>query len=242
MRRVGIGAALVVAGACAVGGCSLLPAQSVSDTTTLDQSVTSIKLDGHSGSVEVNGQTGATKVTVERTIKYRDQRPNQDAYQVTGGVLTLTGDCGSDCDVDYVVTVPAGLAVGGGTSSGHIALHHVGAVDVKTSTGSVELADVTGTVKAETSNGAIEGTGLRGGAVQATTSNGEIDLTLADANNVTARTSNGRIQLTVPSSATYRVSGNSSNGHRRIGVDDDASGKYSLDLNTDNGSIEVDKA
>jgi hypothetical protein len=242
MRRVVIGAALVVAGACAVGGCSLLPAQSVSDTTTLDQSVTSVKLDGGSGSVEVNGQAGATKVTVERTIRYRDQQPNRDTYRVAGGVLTLTGDCGDNCNVDYVVTVPAGLTVAGGTDAGHIALHNVGAVDVKTSSGSVQLVGVTGTVKAETSNGAIEGSGLRGGAVQATTSNGEIDLTLADANNVTARTSNGRIRLTVPSSGTYRVSGNSSNGHRKIGVDDDASGRYALDLNTDNGSIEVNKA
>jgi DUF4097 and DUF4098 domain-containing protein YvlB len=161
---------------------------------------------------------------------------------VAGGVLTLTGDCGDDCTVNYVVTVPAGLTVAGGTDAGHIALHNVGAVDVKTSSGSVQLADVTGTVKAETSNGAIEGTGLRGGPVQATTNNGEIDLTLAEADNVTARTSNGRIRLTVPASATYRVSGSSSNGHRKIGVADDASGKYALDLNTDNGPVEVNKA
>ena len=242
MRRVGIGAALVVVVTCAVGGCSLLPPQSTSDTKTLDQQVTSIKLDGGSGGVEVRGQSGLTKVTVDRTVKYTSGQPRTDTYRVDGGVLVLTGNCGDHCDVDYLVTVPVGLAVGGQLSSGRIELHNVGPVDVTTTTGSIDLVDVVGAVKAQTTNGRIEGGGLRGGGVRADTSNGSIDLKLADANDVTARTSNGQIKLTVPSSGTYRVSGDSHNGHRQIGVDDDASGRYALDLNSDNGSIEVTKA
>ena len=56
---------LVVAGACVATGCSrLLPPQSMSETKTLDQSVTSIKVAGRSGDVVVHGQTGLAKVTV----------------------------------------------------------------------------------------------------------------------------------------------------------------------------------
>lgn len=238
MRRWGMGVA-VLAGACAVGGCSLLPPQSVSDTTTLDQPVTAIKLDGRSGRVHVRGQAGLSKVTVERTVRYHDGSPNLNTYRVDGGVLALTGECGSNCDVDYDVTGPAGLPVSGEASNGDVELLHVGAVDVATTSGGIELTDVTGTVKARTSNGEITGSGLRGGgAVQATTSNGAVDLTFAEAADVTARTSNGAIKLAVPS-ASYRVSTTTGNGHRKIGVADEQNGKYRLDLTTDNGPIEV---
>lgn len=240
MRRWGIGVA-VVAGACVVGGCSLLPPQSVSDTKTLDQQITAIKLDGRSGSMHVTGQAGLARTTVQRTIKYHDGAPGQDTYHVDGGTLVLTGECGDNCDVDYDITVPAGVPVTGKTSTGHIELLHVGAVDVTTSDGSVDFTDITGAVKAHTSDGEITGTGLHTDSVQADTSNGEIDLTLAQAADVTARTSNGQIKLVVPA-GSYRVSGKSHNGSRKIGVADQADGKYRLDLNTDNGSIEVTEA
>lgn len=131
----------------------------MSDTKTLDQKVTAIKLDGRSGSLRVQGQAGLSKITVERTVKYYDgSSPNQDTYRVDGDVLMLTGHCGSNCDVSYEVTVPTGLPVSGQTSTGHIELQNVGAVDVTTSTGSVDLTDVVGAVKAETSNGEITAT------------------------------------------------------------------------------------
>jgi hypothetical protein len=242
MRRVLGIAGLVVAGACVMSGCShLLPPQSMSETKTLDQPVTSIKLDGRSGDVTVQGQSGLTKVTVKRTIKYHDGTPKQDTYHVDGGVLVLSGDCGSNCDVDYDVTAPAGLPVSGETSNGDVQLRNVGAVNVTTSSGEVDLADVAGTVKAETSNGEITGRGLRGGKVQATTSNGRIDLALLEPGDVTARTDNGDIKLAVPTGG-YRVTTQNHNGHRKIGVTEDPNGKNILDLGSDNGDIEVVQA
>jgi hypothetical protein len=239
MRRLLGIAGLVVAGACVATGCSrLLPPQSISETKTLDQAVTSIKLDGRSGGVTVHGQAGLTKATVQRTIKYHDSPPSQDTYRVDGGVLVLSGGCGTNCDVDYDVTVPAGLPVSGQTSTGHIELSNVGAVDVHASTGDVRLTDVTGPVKAETSNGDIGGTKLHGGKVQATTSNGAIDLTLLEPSDVTARTDNGDVKLAVPTGG-YRVVTNTHNGHRKIGIAEDPNGRYVLDLGTDNGEIDV---
>jgi len=239
MRTVLGIAGLVVIGACVATGCSrLLPPQSISETKTLDQSVTSIKLDGRSGDVTVHGQAGLAKVTVQRTIKYHDGTPKQDTYRVDAGVLVLSGDCGSNCDVAYDVTAPAGLPVSGQTSNGDVQLSNVGAVSVTTSSGGVDLADVAGTVKAETSNGEITGRGLRGGAVQAKTSNGGIDLTLLEPSDVTARTDNGDIKLAVPTGG-YRVVTNSHNGHRKVGITEDPNSKTVLDLGTDNGEISV---
>ena len=237
MRGLAIGV-LVVAGACAIGGCSLLPPQSLSDTKTLDQPVTSIKLDSQVGSLHVQGQTGLAKATVERTIRYRDGQPKQDTYRVDGGVLTLGGECGDNCSVDYDVTVPAGLPVSGETTAGRIELRNVGTVDVTTTEGSIDLADVTGPVKVHTTNGQVTADGLRGGAVQAQTTNGSVDLTLLEAGDVSARTTNGQIKVAVPADS-YRVQSDTHNGHRKIGVADDPAGKHTLDLNTDNGSIEV---
>jgi len=243
MRNWGIGV-LVVAAACAVGGCAnlgnLLPPQSVSDTKTLDQSITSIKLDAHSGDVRVQGEAGLTKTTVVRTIKYRDgSAPTQDTYHVDGSTLVLAGDCGSNCSIDYQVTAPAGLPISGQTTAGDVTLAKVGAVDVGTTSGELDLSDVTGTVKAHTTNGKVTGTGLRGGGIQADTTNGGIELTLAEAADVTARTTNGQIRLAVPADS-YRVSTDTHNGSRKIRVANDPAGKHSLDLNTDNGEIRVD--
>lgn len=242
MRNWGLGV-LVVAAACAVGGCAnLLPPQSMSDTKTLDQQITSIKLNGQAGDVRVQGQAGLTKTKVVRTIKYHDgSTPNQDTYRVDGGVLVLTGDCGDNCSVDYEVTTAAGLPVSGQTTAGDITLTKVGAVDVGTTSGDVALTDVTGTVKAHSTNGGITGTGLRGGGVRADTANGDVHLKLAEAADVSGRTSNGDITVTVPADS-YRVSAGTHNGGRKVRVPDDPAGKHTLDLNTDNGSIRVDQA
>ncbi|MFC0540223.1 DUF4097 family beta strand repeat-containing protein [Kutzneria chonburiensis] len=242
MRRVLGAAGLVVAGVWVMSGCShLLPPQSMTETKTLDQSVTSIKLDGRSGGVTVHGQAGLAKITVQRKITYHDTTPKQDTYRVDGGVLVLSGDCGTNCSVDYDVTAPAGLPVSGKTDNGGVELRNVGAVDVTTSSGEIDLADVAGTVKAETSNGEITGRGLRGGNVQAKTSNGRIDLALLEPGDVTARTDNGDIKLAVPAGG-YRVTTQNHNGHRKIGVTEDPNGKNTLDLGSDNGDIEVAQA
>ncbi|MFI9388278.1 DUF4097 family beta strand repeat-containing protein [Kutzneria sp. NPDC052558] len=245
MRNWGIGV-LVAAAGLAAGGCAnfsnLLPPQSISDTKTFDQPVTSIKLDNHAGDVSVQGQAGLTKTTVVRTIKYRDgSAPSVDTFHVDGGVLTLAGDCGSNCSIDYQVTAPAGLPITGQTTAGDVTLAKVGAVDVGTTSGEVELSDVTGAVKAHTTNGKVSGSGLRGGVIQADTTNGGIELTLAEAVDVTARTTNGQIRLAVPDDG-YRVSTDTHNGDRKIRIANDPAGKHSLTLSTDNGSIRVDPA
>ncbi|WP_205718245.1 DUF4097 family beta strand repeat-containing protein [Actinomadura sp. WMMA1423] len=208
-------------------------ASTYEDDAKLAGKITAVKLDDiGSGGVTLHG--GASKTSLHRTLKYRGDKPAGPTHRIENGVLMLRG-CGSRCSVNYTLELPAGLPVSGSTSNGSIALSKVGAVDVTTHSGSVQLDGVAGPVKARTSNGKIRGSGIKGG-VEAETSNGSITLAPGSPQNVRAKTSNGDITLTMPQ-GHYRVSANSSNGDRKLGIQDDSSARYLLDLSTSNGDI-----
>ncbi|MFF4603705.1 DUF4097 domain-containing protein [Streptomyces sp. NPDC001339] len=236
--------ALACIGAGGLSGCGLLPGETFTDDAKISKKITAIRIDGESGSVTVRGgksggPDGAT-ASVHRSVTYRGDRPEGATHRVEGGVLVL-GDCGDDCSASYTVEVPAGLPVSGETSNGAVNLTKVGAVDVTTSSGAVELDDVSGTVDVHTSNGRIAGRGLSGTHITAETSNGEIDLTPATAQNVRAKTSNGGITVTVPK-GDYRIATRTTNGSKDITVPDAPAGRYRLDLTTTNGSITAKSA
>ncbi|QKG23554.1 DUF4097 family beta strand repeat-containing protein [Actinomadura verrucosospora] len=221
-------------GLLALSGCDAVVASTYEDDAALPSKITSVRLDDiGSGSVTVHG--GAGTPAVHRKLTYRGDRPDGPTHQVVGGVLHLRG-CGSHCSAAYTVEVPAGLPVSGTASNGSIELTRVGGVDVRTSSGAIRLDDVTGTVKARTSNGRIEGRALKGADIEARTSNGGIELAVAKPQNVRATTSNGAIDLTVPQ-ARYRVAAHTSNGHRSVRIADDPSAGLHLDLTTSNGAI-----
>ena len=236
--RASVAAAATAMVAGALGGCALLtPPQHFSDTATVTEEIRTIELVDPAGSVAVRGATGATEVTVARTLSYRGERPTDETHEVSGDTLELRG-CGRRCSVEYTIDVPAGVDVRGATSNGAIKLSDVGEVDVQTTNGRIELDDVAGSIIAETSNGRILGRDLNGDGIRASTSNGAIDLELGEPQDVEARTSNGAIDLTVPS-ASYQVSTETSNGSTDIQVPNESDGRFSLDLRTSNGSITV---
>ncbi|GAA2385570.1 hypothetical protein GCM10010420_05140 [Streptomyces glaucosporus] len=236
LRLVQSTTAAVLAAALA-GSCGLVPGETFGDGATVDAEITSVRLESGPGDVTLRGREDLDRVTLERTVEYRGDRPEGATHRVEDGVLVL-GGCGRRCEVRYTVDVPAGITVTGSTSNGRVTLDKVGAVDVSTSNGRVELEDVAGPVEVRTNNGRITGRGLRGDGIRAETSNGEVDLALAAPQDVRVRTSNGDVVLTVPG-ARYRVTADSDNGDRNIGVDDDPSGPYTLDLATGNGGITV---
>ncbi|WP_461020552.1 DUF4097 family beta strand repeat-containing protein [Streptomyces daliensis] len=229
--------AAVGIGAGALSACALGPASTAEDDASVTEKITSVRLDNSSGGVELRGERGRDDASVHRRIEYQGDRPEGASHRVEDGVLVL-GGCGDDCSVTYTVELPAGLPVSGKASSGEVTLSRVGAVDVATDSGGIELDGVAGAVEARTSNGRIEGRGLRGGHVRAETSNGGIDLAPAKAQDVTAKTSNGAIELTVPAGA-YEVSSRTSNGEKDIGIRDERGAPHRLDLVTSNGDITV---
>lgn len=223
-----------------LGACGLVPGDTYEDSARPSGKVESVRLDSSSGAVRLRSKETVTRVSVHRSIEYHGDKPEKGTYGIEDGVLTLRG-CGDDCSVTYTVDVPPRVPVSGSTSSGGISLSGVGEVDVSTDTGAIDLDDVDGTVDVRTDNGRVNGRGLKGGGVRAQTSNGAVDLGLSTPQDVRARTSNGGVSVTVPD-GRYKVSSRTSNGHKDIGLRDDPSGDHSLDLETSNGSIKVEKS
>lgn len=235
-------AVVTVAGIAAGGlaGCGLLQKETFKDASTLHGTITSVRLDNGSGGVTVNGTARGGAATVHREVQYRGSKPKGATHRIENGVLVL-GGCGNECSVGYTVDVPAGTPITGKVSNGAVHLNRVGAVDIATSSGRIDLDGVDGAVAVRTSNGHISGKDIKGPRITARTSNGAIDLTPGTAMDITARTSNGKITLTVPD-AGYRVTADTSNGDKNIGVRNDPSGRHRLGLTTSNGDITVRKA
>ncbi|MEU5237837.1 DUF4097 family beta strand repeat-containing protein [Streptomyces lydicus] len=239
VRTIGA-AALVCAGTLGIGACGLLPGKTFRDDAVVPKKITAVRVDSAAGDVTLRGGTapdGPSSGTagVHRSVTYHGHRPERPTHRVEDGVLVL-GGCGDGCSVDYTVALPAGLPVSGQTSNGELDLSRVGAVDVRTGSGAVELDAVTGPVDVRTSNGRITGRALSGSHIDAETTNGEIDLTPATPQSIRAKTSNGSVTVRVPE-AHYRVSARTSSGDKDISVPDDPSGTLRLDLTTDNGDI-----
>ncbi|MBB5931485.1 DUF4097 family beta strand repeat-containing protein [Streptomyces echinatus] len=230
-------AALTVGG---LSACSALSQKTFEDDAEVSRKVTSIRLDNENGGVKVDASADASTISVHRRVNYRGDKPSGTSFHVTDGVLTLSG-CGEDCGVDYIVKVPAGLPVTGGTSDGALALTGVGVVDVHTSNGEIAVTDATGPVKLRTSNGAVDVKGVKGGGIDTQTSNGEVTIRTAVPQNIRARTTNGGLTVTAPP-AGYRVSANNSHGDKHVAFENDPSGRFRLDLSTTNGDLTVKPA
>ena len=214
----------------------------MSDEATVDAAISEIEIDDTDGGVFVRGVEGATGITLERTIRYRGDRTFQETHSVEGDTLVL-GGCGRNCSVKYTLEVPAGLDVSGHTENGEVDLTLVNDVDVETSNGRITLDGVTGTIRAATSNGRIEGSGLEGdGGIDVSTSNGAIDLRIDVAQDVEARTSNGSIDLVGARRQLSRERRDLERPHEDIAVPNDSSGEFTLDLSTSNGSITVESS
>ncbi|MEU1404861.1 DUF4097 family beta strand repeat-containing protein [Streptomyces sp. NPDC005728] len=224
----------------ALSACSALSQKTFEDDAKVPQRVTSIRLDNRNGNVKVDASADASTISVHRRVNYRGDKPSGTSFHVRNGVLTLSG-CGRKCGVDYVVKVPAGLPVTGGTSNGSLTLTDVGTVDVHTSNGEIAVNSATGPVNLRTSNGGVDVKNVKGGDIDTQTSNGEVTIQTATPQNIRARTTSGNLTVTAPP-AKYRISANDSNGDKKLAFKNDPAGKYRLDLSTTNGDLTVKSA
>lgn len=235
--------AAVALAALTVGGlsaCSALDQKTFEDDAKVPQKITSIRLDSGNGGVKVDASADISTTSVHRKVNYRGDKPSGTSFSIENGVLTLSG-CGKNCGVDYVVKVPAGLPVTGGTSNGSLTLTDVGTVDVHTSNGEIAVNSATGPVKLRTSNGDVNVKDAKGGDINTHTSNGEVTIRTATPQNIRARTTSGSLTITAPP-AKYQISANDSHGDKKVAFKNDPSGKYRLDLSTTNGDLTVESA
>ncbi|MFJ3640023.1 DUF4097 family beta strand repeat-containing protein [Streptomyces sp. NPDC090108] len=230
-------AALTVGG---LASCSALGQKTFEDDAQVSQRITSIRLDNGNGGVRVDASADTSTISVHRKVDYRGDKPSDTSFRVRGAVLVLSG-CGRNCGVEYVVKVPAGLPVTGGTSNGRLTLTDVGAVDVHTSNGRITVTDAEGPVKLRTSNGDVDVRDVKGGGIDTRTSNGEVTIRTATPQNIKARTASGDLTVTAPP-AKYRISADDSNGDKNVTLKNDPSGTYSLELTTKNGDLTLKPA
>ncbi|MEV4254522.1 hypothetical protein AB0J52_15340 [Spirillospora sp. NPDC049652] len=146
------------------------------------------------------------------------------------------------CDAEVTLSVPPGVSVRGRVASGTLAVRGLsGGVDVVGNSGTLELSDLSGPVRARVGSGSVNGERLRSGDVSATAGSGSIDLGFTSApQRVVARTGSGSIALAVPAGSRYALSGRSGSGSWEIadGIVDSSSAN-SLDLTTGSGSVDV---
>jgi hypothetical protein len=224
------------------------------DTHAVSERISTVQLDSPNSDITVKvGDGSETTVQVKRKywLLKRD-----DGFSVDGDKLKLDGDCGWQCQADYVVTVPRGTKVTGDNGSGDLQLSGTGAVDLKSRSGEIELSDVTGDVKldltsgdvnvdrlsgrldVQSTSGDIEARDLKGGAVNVRTTSGDLTLDLAEANDVTADVTSGDIEVNAPTGA-YRVVTDTRSGEVENGLGDALEADHTIRAKTVSGDVEL---
>jgi hypothetical protein len=193
---------------------------------TIDSRVTTVIIDGGSGSVDVTGGKRST-VGVTQQASY-SKTPPAARHTLSGTTLTLSYSCPAElsCGVSYTVAVPRAVAV-----------------RVSADTGSITLTSLAGAVSAQTSAGLITAADLRSAAVILTANAGGIIATCSAApRSLHASTKLGPITLTVPGAVAYRISTHTLVGTSTITVRRSATSPYAITTSSDVGSISISPA
>jgi hypothetical protein len=219
-----------------------------------------VEIKGVNGAIVATGAPGG-EVEVTALKKGRKSDPAQvkiDVVEHAGGVTICAvypstgtpneckpGEGGrmnsrdNDVNVEFRVTVPAGVRFVGRTVNGRIAASGIAAdAEAHTVNGGVEL-DATGTARAETVNGGITARLGRtdwSGTLALKTVNGGIHVVMPEglSADVKASTVNGGIETDFPLTVTGRIS------HRKIEGTIGSGGRL-LEMETVNGGIELRK-
>jgi DUF4097 and DUF4098 domain-containing protein YvlB len=145
-------------------------------SSKLDRSVNRVELASGNGDVEIVG-SDTNQIEVREHVRHRFGKPDH-TYEVKGDTVRLDSDCGWGCSVDYTVTVPKGTEVTGESSSGEVELRDLTApVNVKLSSGDLEVNNLEGSLRAELSSGSVSLERIRGDVDVHTTSG---DITLSE--------------------------------------------------------------
>ena len=204
-----------------------------------------ITLRTSSGSVRVEIGTSA-QVQVSYTEHFQLKRPTVTSSVSTSG-LQLTAKCpagvfGNNCDINYVVTVPAtaNLVVHSGDGAIHV-IGGSGAGSFDTGDGDISFDSVSGDIVARSGDGTISGDGVRSKSVQASTGDGgvHIDWSVAPST-VVATTGDGGIGLVVPpGTGPYRISSHTGDGGVHVTVPTDPAATATITAESGDGGIDI---
>jgi Putative adhesin len=197
------------------------------------------------GNVTIEVGTGA-QVGVTYTEHYQLKKPTV-ASSVSNGGVQLTATCpgglfGSNCAVNYVLTVPAtaALDIHGGDGYIHVS-ESTAALTLDTGDGDIEFDNVTGTINARSGDGAISGTQVSSKSVQVSTGDGGIHIDWSvGPTTVVATSGDGSIHLVVPQwSGPYLTSTHTGDGSVHVNVVQDVGASSEITAETGDGGIVI---
>jgi archaellum component FlaF (FlaF/FlaG flagellin family) len=207
---------------------------------------------GHGGAISLQTSAGSVNIVVGNgnevgvsyTEHYQLKRPTVTSTTSGGGVQIVArcpgGLLGQNCQINYVLTVPADVSLTIHTGDGPITTTGTtGVQSYNTGDGDIRLTDVAGSVTARTGDGGIDATSLSATSLDATTGDGGISAAWTTApTSVVAITGDGSIDVLVPG-GSYRVSVVTGDGHTSSTVPDDPAASSSISAHTGNGGIRI---
>lgn len=201
-----------------------------------------VKIGSDSGDVAVAPSTDSL-IHITTRARYGLRRPALEQRADASGI-ELEADClwaDSQCDVDYDVTIPAGLAVVVSTGSGDISISDVsGAAQLSTGSGDISVRRVRGpALDVRTGSGNIDLVATESERTVARTGSGDIVAEFsAPPGDVQARTGSGDVTLALPEAA-YAVDVNTGSGDRTVEVINDPGSPRTVVARTGSGDVRV---
>lgn len=245
---------------------SVLARQSESQTRVYDRDVSQLVVDSSNGDLTILASED-DKVHVERRLEWSYRKPHP-TEEFMGDTLRLRNSCDlhfiTECEVDYVVRVPAATTIDARTGSGDLEVRNLtsnvrvssgsgdisvtdvggsaAVVDVRTGSGDIEVATARGNLAMRTGSGDIDGLRLSSPQATARTGSGDIDLQFSQsASQVSARTGSGDVDIAVPpgADAAYDVEISTGSGDERVEIDDDPQSRQEIVVRTGSGDVTV---
>jgi hypothetical protein len=227
-------AALVAAALVVYGAFTLLDLASrhTFDVRVGYAGVSSLKLNAGTGDVHLTSSPTAGQVVVVMRVTEGLSTPRRQAVRDHAGALALSSSCstvlGTECGVDYTISVPPGIPV-----------------NAEAGDGDLEAQDLNTTAQLRLSSGDGDVTALRiaAGNVSLESGNGDVTAQLTQpALQLTATSGNGDVTLTVPNTsyAVHASSGNGAVSDQTLMIDPSSPRKISA--SSGNGDVTITAA
>lgn len=187
-----------------------------------------VLLDLGDADVEVVRGTSADQVAVQRTERYSFDRTPTTARSVDAGVLHVTSRCPvtvlHTCSTAYRVVVPDNVPV-----------------DVRTTSGAVQLSDYHGSARVATNSGDVDVRAFCGFSLQVRAETGDVGVGSSCApERLSLRSTRGFVHATVPP-GRYQVDAESASGTQQVrGITQATDAPFSIQALSTSGDVLVE--
>ncbi|WP_195210653.1 DUF4097 family beta strand repeat-containing protein [Actinomarinicola tropica] len=203
-----------------------------------------LEITGERGSVDVVGSDGGgARLRSEVT---RGLEAPRNEWRLDGDRLIVTSRCHlvfeEHCRVDHELTIPADLRVEVRSTSGTVRIADVdGAVRARTTMGDVELVGLSGPVDVDADMGDVTALRLRSSVVSVGLDHGRVDLTFdAPPDEVSIRSSFGDVAVAVPDvPGIYAISSSVRFGDLRNDLRTDGRSDSAITIDSDFGTVDL---